>query len=323
MLRARGRIRSLEGASTISTKEKNIMLSNRRRFLQGAASAKVAPVTLQDRSYEPLKLPRPISLAALTILDVSPANQVLCAAKAGYSHVGIRLVPATPTETQYDMIGDTPMIREVEANLKATGVKVLDIEILRIKPDTRAVNWKAFFETGTRLGATQVLCAGNDPDINRLTDNYAELCELAHPYGLNLSIEPMPWCNVSTVKQHGEILRKINRPNAGCLVDPIHFYRAKNDYKDIDNLPAGSLKYCQMCDITAEMPDTMDGILYQARNFRLSPGTGAADLVQLLKHLPISIEVCNANLALTMSPLDRARMYLEDMVAVLNAAGEH
>ena len=71
-----------------------------------------------------------------------------------------------------------------------------------------------------------------------------------------------------------------------------------------------------MCDITAEMPDTMDGILYQARNFRLSSGTGAA-------YLPISIEVCNANLALTMSPLDRARMYLEDMVAVLNAAGEH
>ena len=86
MLRARGRTRSLEGASTISTKEKNIMLSNRRRFLQGAASAKVAPVTLQDRSYEPLKFPRPISLAALTILDVSPANQVLCAAKAGYLH---------------------------------------------------------------------------------------------------------------------------------------------------------------------------------------------------------------------------------------------
>ena len=139
------------------------MLSNRRRLLQGAASAKVAPVTLQDRSYEPLKLPRPISLAALTILDVSSANQVLCAAKAGYSHVGIRLVPATPTETQYDMIGNTPMIREVKANLKGTGIKVLDIEILRIKPDTRAVNWKAFFETGARLGATQVLCAGNDP----------------------------------------------------------------------------------------------------------------------------------------------------------------
>lgn len=316
------------------------MNTNRRRFLQSSAvasmgaaagfwsqtaQAKVKPVTLEDRKFDPIKLPRPISLAALTVLDVSPANQVLCAAKAGYSHVGIRLYPATPTETQWDMIGDTPMIREVEANLKATGVKVLDIEILRIKPDTRAINWKPFFETGARLGATQVLCAGNDPDLNRLTDNFAELCEIAHPFGLNLSIEPMPWCNVSTVKQMNTILRKINRPNAGCLVDPIHFYRADNDYKDIDALPEGALKYCQMCDITAEKPDTMNGILYQARNFRLSPGTGAADLPRLLKHLPnlpISIEACNAALAVTMSPLDRARLYLEDMVAVLNAAGE-
>lgn len=38
------------------------------------------------------------------------------------------------------MIGDTPMIRKVEANLKATGVKVLDIEILRLKADMRAIN---------------------------------------------------------------------------------------------------------------------------------------------------------------------------------------
>lgn len=72
----------------------------------------------------------------------------------------------------------------------------------------------------------------------------------------------------------GEILRKINRPNTGCLANPIHFYRAQNEYRDIDNLPVGSLKYCQLCDITAEMPDTMDGILYQVRNFRLFPGTG-------------------------------------------------
>lgn len=294
--------------------------------LARTAQAKVQPVKLEDRKFEPLKLPRPISLAALTVLDVSPANQVLCAAKAGYSHVGIRLVPATPTETQWDMIGDTPMIREVEANLRATGVKVLDIEILRVKPDTRAINWKPFFETGARLGASQVLVAGNDPDYNRFCDNFAELCEIAHPYGLTLNVEPMPWCDIATVKAAGDAMKRVNRPNAGVLVDPIHFFRADNRYEDIDALPPGSLHYCQMCDITAERPKDMDGILYQARNFRLSPGTGAADLKTLLKHLPglpISIEACNAELALTLSPLDRARMYLEDMVAVLNAAGEH
>ena len=136
----------------------------------------------------------------------------------------------------------------------------------------------------------------------------------------------MPWCDIATVKQAGDAMKRVNCPNAGVLVDPIHFFRADNRFEDIDSLPAGSLHYCQMCDITAERPKDMDGILYQARNFRLSPGTGAADLKTLLKHLPglpISIEACNAELALTLSPLDRARMYLEDMVAVLNAAGEH
>ena len=193
----------------------------RRRFLTASAllaagaglartaQAKVQPVKLENRKFEPLKLPRPISLAALTVLDVSPANQVLCAAKAGYSHVGIRLVPATPTETQWDMIGDTPMIREVEANLRATGVKVLDIEILRVKPDTRAINWKPFFETGARLGASQVLVAGNDPDYNRFCDNFAELCEIAHPYGLTLNVEPMPWCDIATVKAAGDAMKRL------------------------------------------------------------------------------------------------------------------
>ena len=43
----------------------------------GAAHAKMQPVSLEDRKFEPIKLPRPISLAALTVIDVSPANQVL------------------------------------------------------------------------------------------------------------------------------------------------------------------------------------------------------------------------------------------------------
>lgn len=220
---------------------------------------KCSPSSLKTASLSPSSFRAPVSLAALTVLDVSPANQVLCAAKAGYSHVGIRLVPATPTETQWDMIGDTPMIREVEANLRATGVKVLDIEILRVKPDTRAINWKPFFETGARLGASQVLVAGNDPDYNRFCDNFAELCEIAHPYGLTLNVEPMPWCDIATVKAAGDAMKRVNRPSAGVLVDPIHFFRADNRYEDIDALPPGSLHYCQMCDITAERPKDMDG----------------------------------------------------------------
>ena len=39
--------------------------------------------------------PRVMSLAALTVLELSPPRMVEVAARAGYSHVGLRLVPAT------------------------------------------------------------------------------------------------------------------------------------------------------------------------------------------------------------------------------------
>ncbi len=46
-------------------------------------------------------------------------------------------------------------------------------------------------------------------------------------------------------------MKHVNRPNAGILVDPIHFYRDNNTPADIDTLPKGSLHYCQMCDLAA------------------------------------------------------------------------
>ena len=35
---------------------------------------------------------RPLSLAALTVLELTPPEMVTCAAEAGFSHVGIRLL---------------------------------------------------------------------------------------------------------------------------------------------------------------------------------------------------------------------------------------
>ena len=77
---------------------------------------------------------RPISLAALTVLELTPPAMVTRAAEAGFSHVGIRLLPATTTEPQYDIVGDTPLLHEIERRLADTGVKVLDVEISASSP---------------------------------------------------------------------------------------------------------------------------------------------------------------------------------------------
>ncbi|HXT04250.1 MAG TPA: sugar phosphate isomerase/epimerase, partial [Casimicrobiaceae bacterium] len=86
---------------------------------------------------------RAIGLAALTVLELAPPDLVSCAADAGYDHVGLRLLPATTNEVQHAMVGDTPLVRETARRLADTGVRALDIEIFRLKPDTNVEAYRA------------------------------------------------------------------------------------------------------------------------------------------------------------------------------------
>src|SRR5262249_14551799 len=169
---------------------------------------------------------RPIGLAALTVLELTPPQMVSAAADAGYQCVGIRLIPATPDEVKHDIVGDTPLARETAARLAGTGVRALDIEIFRLKPETNVAEYRAALETGARFGASQALVAANDPDEARLTATFAAFCDLAAQYGIGANLEPMPWTDCRDLVQGTRIVANAARPNGGVLIDPIHFDRA-------------------------------------------------------------------------------------------------
>jgi sugar phosphate isomerase/epimerase len=190
---------------------------------------------------------RSLSLAALTVLELSPPEMVVCAAEAGYSHVGLRLLPATTEEPVYPVIGDTPMVREIARRLATTGVQVLDVEILRLKPGTDVNDYRAVLETGARLGARHVLIAGNDPDESRLTERFAALAALAAPLHLSLALEPMPWTDVRDVNAAWRVVERSRAKNAGVLVDAIHFDRAASTPLDLATIPRSRRSACPTC----------------------------------------------------------------------------
>ena len=264
---------------------------------------------------------RSISLAALTVLELTPPEMVTCAAEAGFGHVGIRLLPATPTEPQYDIVGDTPLLREVEQRLADTGVKVLDVEIFRLKPDTRVGDYEAAIATAARLRARELLVAANDSDEVRLTDSFAAFCNLAASYGLGASIEFMPWTDAKNLPQAARIVERSGRDNAGVLIDPFHFSRSGSRIEDIATIPPKRFHFMQFCDVPAAIPPTMDAILAEARGERLFPGEGDVDLVGLLRalprDLPLSLEVPTLTLARTVGATERARRALAATKRVL------
>ena len=256
----------------------------------------------------------PIGLAALTVLELTPPEMVSCSVEAGFDCLGLRLLPATPGEVQHAMVGDTPLVRETERRLKGTGMRVFDIEIFRLRPDTVVGDYEAALATGARLGATQALVAGNDPDEARLTANFAAFCELAREFGIGANLEPMPWTDCKSFADGARIVAAAGHENGGILIDAIHFDRSGSEAGEIAGVPRARLRYMQLCDAPAERPTDVEGLLYQARAERLMPGDGGLDLAGILRavpaDIPISLEIPMESLARTVTAVERTRQML-------------
>jgi len=246
---------------------------------------------------------RRVGLAALTVLELSPQDQVSLAAQAGYDFVGLRLVPVAGQPHQHAI--DPAAI---EKRLADTGMKVLDVEVFRLDAETKVDDYEPMLALSQRLGASDLLVHGADPDRARLADNWGRLCDLAGRHGLAANLEPMPWVEISTIAKANRILELAPRENAAVLPDAIHFFREANR---LEELAATRTRYVQFCDARREKPASMDEIRRQAREDRLMPGDGGLDLRGLLGALPSDLPVClEIPYARPMPPLERARLAL-------------
>lgn len=266
------------------------------------------------------------SLAALTVLELSPPEMVEVAAQAGYQAVGLRLIPATPEERHFPLVQDAGLLRRTRQRLCETGLQVLDIEILRLKPDTEVHrDFRQVLEIGAELGASEVLVAGNDDNETRTADNFAALCELSAPLGLHPHLEFMPWTGVKNLAQAHRVVaaaRQAGQDNACLLVDAFHFNRSASRLEDLERVPPAWLRYVQLCDVTGPIPASMEAILQEARQQRCFPGDGDIDLAALLAALPsgrpLSLEIPTESLRRQgVTALERARLALDKARAVM------
>ena len=257
---------------------------------------------------------RQYSLSFLTVADVAPVEAVKIAAECGYAKVGLRLLPAAPKEADYPILTDANVVSETVTALKDTGVQVADVEIIRLTPDFNGQNYLKFLEVAQRLDAKHILVAGNDPEQNRLIENFAQFCELSKQYGLSCDLEFMPWTEVKNLKQANFIVEQSAQSNAAVLIDSLHFDRSDSTIEQVKALPKSRMNYVQLCDGLADYDPSDEGLIKIARSNRLVPGQGGIDLVALIAALPndltLAAEVPNLELA-KLPALERARINLE------------
>ncbi|GHE22201.1 sugar phosphate isomerase/epimerase family protein [Halomonas urumqiensis] len=240
---------------------------------------------------------RDYSLSHLTTEGLRPPEMLEVAARTGYHHAGLRLLPAAPGGLAFPLMEEPALRRDTLAAMADTGVTIFDLEMIRLDARFQVDDYLAFFEVGAELGARVILVAADDPDPGRLVASYAALCEAARPFGLTCDLEFMPWTRVPDLATAQHIVAQAKQPNSGIIVDALHFDRSGGRPVQLAELPRDWLHYAQLCDGPAQRPVEEAELIHAARTERWLPGEGGIDLAgfwrELPADLPVSVEVPN------------------------------
>ena len=218
--------------------------------------------------------------------EVSPfplEERAAAAAAAGWTGLGFVHEDLVATVARMGYAG----IRRVLAD---HGIRHVEVEFLsdwdadpgtpsRIASDRmRAELLEAAGELGARnVKASPHLFGEPPPDMARMRDAFAALCDDARPTGANVIIEIMPFTDVRTLHDGLAIVGDV--PNGGLLLDIWHVERGGIALSDVARIPAGRLLGVELDDAGAPEGDPFDDTRFRRR----LPGDGEFDVPAFLR----------------------------------------
>ncbi|QDG57078.1 3-dehydroshikimate dehydratase QuiC [Pseudomonas sp. NIBRBAC000502773] len=158
------------------------------------------------------------------------------------------------------------------------------------------------FDLMQELGTDLVLVCSNASadcvgDERILLDDLSLLAEHAGRRGLRIGYEALAWGkHVNTWQQVWNLVRQVDHPSLGVLLDSFHTLSLKGDPSAIAQIPGDKIFFVQM----ADAPILAMDVLEWSRHFRCFPGQGEFDLAGFLAPIiksgytgPLSLEIFN------------------------------
>lgn len=243
----------------------------------------------------------------------------------GFQAVGLRLIPiGLSGEPRYALAGDPDAARDIRQALDETGIRFLDVEVVRITDAGNPLHYASALEGAAALGAEFAIVNVYTTDPTRAADDLGRLCHLSKPLGLTMVLEPVSFSDLWTVAQAIALVRACGQHNAGVLVDTLHQHSSGEPATALDALSSVRAPFVHVCDGPAEVPTDPEGRRRLARAERLLPGEGRIDLTGMLARLPrdivYAVEAPNPARAAALGPAAYARLAFEKTVACLNSA---
>jgi len=250
-----------------------------------------------------------LTLGWLNCPDVAPQDMIGVAADAGFASVGLRITGRKPGDAFERIVDNGPLIAAMRQRALDRGVAIHNLSIYHLYPEIGAADLEQVLDAAADLGAPAMLASGYDPDHARYCERMRWFADAAAARDIRLFLEFVPFSAVKTLPAALAIVRAVDKPNFGMIVDPLHLARSGGTPDDVRSVPPDRLFFVQLCDAPRAHPPGVD-LPTEARRMRLDPGEGALPLHELLDAVGADIDIecefpTQANLALP--PVERAR----------------
>src|SRR5699024_12556643 len=114
-----------------------------------------------------------LGTAPLSAMTTVPDELIYLAHEVGFDFVGLRVIPVTKQEQQYDLSPGSELHRKVTDALKNTGLKVKDAEFILLDGSDQTAEWRAAFERADSLGDRNYTVAVGLTDMAQTEDDVA------------------------------------------------------------------------------------------------------------------------------------------------------
>ncbi|MGG7554160.1 sugar phosphate isomerase/epimerase family protein [Pseudomonas sp. ES3] len=201
-------------------------------------------------------------------------------------------------------------ISTVRNILQDNGIKHVEVEFLtdwHLDGERRAASDKMrdeLLEIAGELGARSLKVAGGlfedgPPDVPRMRETFALLCDRAQPFGVNVVIEFLPFSSVCTIERAIAVAENV-RPNGGLLVDTWHVARGGMSFDEIAKIPLELVKSIELDDANHAIVETL---FNDSTHHRKLCGEGALDVPAFIQQVvnvgyrgPWGVELISAEL---------------------------
>lgn len=230
----------------------------------------------------------PISLASGVVPEFGPVDTIRAAQTGGFDAVGLWIE---------NRDWDGALQRDARAALADSGLPLLDIEVIWLKPDSLMDDHRRTLDIGMELGAANALCVSSDPDHGATAARLAELCRHVEGSAMRVALEFGVFTEVKDLASALAVLDRVGHPNRALLLDPIHIDRSRSALGGLAEIDPGLLPYAQICDAPGERPDPadFDAVIIDAIDLREQCGEGALPLhlfhAALPSNTPLSVEL--------------------------------